>query len=175
MTDGKELLRAGVTFSGPVTVNGPMFDIHDNARVELHVSGAEAKTEKDVKKNASAEDEPLPPAFLSVKGEDDRRILHAVSVMQQEGMFKHAYDYAWVMLVMNQTRELPHFDSIPSFCSYLSSIGIESLPSLSSVTKKAGVARREHPGWTFADTADANETRRRNNVASRFLSLVRKG
>lgn len=81
MTDGKELLRAGVTFSGPVTVNGPMFDIHDNARVELHVSGAEVKTEKDVKKSAPAEDEPLPPAFLSVKGEEIRARLEAAGLV----------------------------------------------------------------------------------------------
>lgn len=29
----------GVTFSGPVTFNGPMFDIHDNEHVHMHVSG----------------------------------------------------------------------------------------------------------------------------------------
>lgn len=29
----------GVTFSGPVTFNGPMFDIHDNEHVHMHVNG----------------------------------------------------------------------------------------------------------------------------------------
>lgn len=174
--EAKDLFRAGVTLGGPVTVNGPMFDIHDNACVEMHVQcGEGAKCERDIKTPAEGVDAKMPSAFMSVKAQDDGRILHAVSVMQQEGIFKHAYDYAWVMLVMNQTRELPHFDSIPSFHIYLSGIGIKNLPSLSSVTKKVCTARREHPGWTFADTADANETRRRNNVASRFLSLVRKG
>ena len=53
-------------------------------------------------------------------------------------------------------------------------IGVANLPSLSSVEKKTAMACRQHPAWTFTDTADTNETRRRNNVASRFLCLVRK-
>ena len=105
----------------------------------------------------------------------ERKIAAAIAVMQEEGIFKHAYDYAWIMLVMNQNGGLPHFDSVSSYHTFLVHIGVTDLPSLSSVEKKAATACRQHPSWTFTDTADTNETRRRNNVASRFLSLVRKG
>lgn len=104
----------------------------------------------------------------------DKKICTAIMTMQAEKQFRHAYDYAWIMLVMNQTRELPHFDSVSSYHSFLVRIGVANLPSLSSVEKKTAMACRQHPAWTFTDTADTNETRRRNNVASRFLSLVRK-
>lgn len=31
----------GITFTGPITVNGPMFDIHDNGAVNIHMNGSE--------------------------------------------------------------------------------------------------------------------------------------
>ena len=106
--------------------------------------------------------------------EMEGKINRAIAVMQEEKIFKFAYDYVWVMLVMNQTAGMPHFESTPSFHCFLGRIGVKEMPTLASLKKKATTARRLHPGWTFADTADVNETRRRNNVASRFLSLVRK-
>ena len=106
--------------------------------------------------------------------EMEAKINPAIAVMQEEKIFKFAYDYVWVMLVMNQTAGMPHFESTPSFHCFLGRIGVKEMPTLASLKKKAATARRLHPGWTFADTADVNETRRRNNVASRFLSLVRK-
>lgn len=105
----------------------------------------------------------------------ETKISRAITVMQQEDLFKRAYDYVWVMLVMNQTDGLPHFDSPSSFHSYLLHIGVANIPSVPTLKKKAAVARCAHPSWKFSDTADVNETRRRNNVASRFLSLFRKG
>ena len=104
----------------------------------------------------------------------DEKIRAAIAAMQEEKLFRHAYDYAWIMLVMNQNGGLPHFDSVSSYHTFLVRIGVADLPSLSSVEKKAATACRQHPSWTFTDTADTNETRRRNNVASRFLCLVRK-
>ena len=29
----------GITFTGDITVNGPMFDIHDNQHVHIHTNG----------------------------------------------------------------------------------------------------------------------------------------
>ena len=39
----KEQKTLGVTFKGPVTFNGPMFDIHDNKYVKVVNSGGEKK------------------------------------------------------------------------------------------------------------------------------------
>ena len=49
----------------------------------------------------------------------ERKIAAAIAVMQEEGIFKHAYDYAWIMLVMNQNGGLPHFDSVSSYHTFL--------------------------------------------------------
>lgn len=134
-----------------------------NVEAGAHAAPAEAKTEAE---EAAAGALPCDTV--------ERKIASAIVAMQEEGIFKHAYDYVWLMLVMNQTRGLPHFDSTPSFHGFLTRIGVKETPTLASLKKKASAAYRQHPSWTFADTADANETRRRNNVASRFLSIVRK-
>lgn len=105
----------------------------------------------------------------------EERIKEAIATMQDERLFRYGYDYVWLMLAMNQNRDLPSFDSISSFRDFLVRIGINDLPSTSNFLKKSATARRQHPSWTFTDTSDLNETRRRNNLASRFLSLMRKG
>lgn len=35
----KKQVIGGITFTGPITVNGPMFDIHDNQHVHIHQGG----------------------------------------------------------------------------------------------------------------------------------------
>lgn len=35
----KKQVVGGITFTGPITVNGPMFDIHDNQHVHIHNGG----------------------------------------------------------------------------------------------------------------------------------------
>lgn len=104
------------------------------------------------------------------------RIRRALQVMVQEKVLKYGYDYAWVMLAMDGIEELPHFKSVQSFLVYLrDTLGLDGLPGESSVSKKVRDTRGRHPNWTFADTDDARERTRRNNVANRFLSLFRKG
>ncbi len=143
---------------------------------ELNAQQQELNVEADGAHTAPAEAETEEIAADALPCDAvERKISAAITTMQGEGIFKHAYDYVWLMLVMNQTRELPHFDSTPSFHGFLGRIGVKEMPTLASLKKKAATAHRQHPSWTFTDTIDANETRRRNNVASRFLSLVRKG
>ena len=60
---------------------------------------------------------------------DDERILRCVNVMNEEGKLKHLYDYTWVMEVMNQTKDLPKFDTPASFITYMEDLGIKRLPS----------------------------------------------
>ena len=38
-------LVPGVTFSGPITINGPMFDIHDNHHVTIVSNTKEGKSD----------------------------------------------------------------------------------------------------------------------------------
>ena len=48
-------LLPGVTFSGPITVNGPMFDIHDNQHVTIISSTKEEKSAASASKELTSE------------------------------------------------------------------------------------------------------------------------
>lgn len=104
------------------------------------------------------------------------KIRRAIRTMREEKTLKRAYDYLWVMLVMNQTAGLPNFTSAHSFLTYLRQhAGIhDGLPCESSLHKKWEETHGTHPFWKFTDTKDTRETIRRNNVGNRFLSLIRK-
>ena len=107
----------------------------------------------------------------------DRLIKQAIETMMDEGVIKHSYDLAFVMQLMKETDGLPHFDSPNSFLTYISDLGIDDLPSEDSIKKKLSATFGKYPAWRFTDQKgkDATEAKRRNNVASRFLSLYRKG
>lgn len=103
------------------------------------------------------------------------RIRRAIEVMQQEEVLRYKYDYAWLKVIMDSTEGLPSFRSAQSFVDYLRGLGVADVPSESSISRYMDLPRGRHPQWTFADTSDGRECQRRNLVASRFLSLVRKG
>ena len=48
-------LVPGVTFSGPITINGPMFDIHDNQHVTIISSTKEEKSATSASKELTSE------------------------------------------------------------------------------------------------------------------------
>lgn len=102
----------------------------------------------------------------------DRRIKNVINVMKAEGAFKYLYDYTWVMLVMNDTRGLPDFDSPQSFLRFLNDLGLEGLPEVTSVKKMNNKVSGLFPNWVFTDK-DKTEANRCINVAKRFLSLYR--
>ena len=54
-------------------------------------------------------------------------------------------------------------------------IGLDGLPSESTLQKKNGETHGNFPQWDFRDTDDTLEVNRRNNVGRRFLSLLRQG
>ena len=104
------------------------------------------------------------------------KIRHAIRTMREENLLKKQYDYLWLMLALSNEKDLPHFDTPKGFLQYLhTNIGLEELPSTSSLQKKYGETRGYFPNWTFHDTDDTLEVNRRINVGKRFLSLLRKG
>lgn len=104
----------------------------------------------------------------------DACVKSVLSQMKAEGMIENLYDYTWVMGVMNDTEGLPHFDSPSSFIKYLTGLGIENLPSESTIKKEYGKMLGKFPEWTFIGK-DKTESDRRINVAKRFLNLYRNG
>lgn len=103
-----------------------------------------------------------------------QRIKNCIYEMTAEGTLKHLYDYTWVMMVMNETDGMPRFDTPTSFVDYMKQSGVKSIPTRSNITKYYDKARGKFPNWTFPD-ADGKEATRRNNVAKRFINLMRCG
>ncbi len=163
MSENKHILP-GVTFTGPVTVNGPMFDIHNNDHV--HINGLPMAEQ-------GVPDE-TPPTTTSDMPSKEQRIYRAICIMREEGVLKHLYDYAWVMAVMNETEGLPHFSSPASFHTYMANdVGVERLPDESQLRKESNSYSGQFPQWKFIK-ADTTEGNRRINVAKRFLNLMMK-
>lgn len=151
-------------------MSGNYVDVHDNEVVNLSIDKAgEVRVEKKV---AAGETQ---AANEGVVQDQNSRILHAIEVMQQEGLFRFKYDYAWLKVIMDSTEGLPKFRSAQSFVDYLKDVGIQDVPSESSISGHMDLPRGQHPNWSFSDTQDERECQRRNLVASRFLSLYRKG
>lgn len=107
----------------------------------------------------------------------DKQLKTAVEIMKKEKVIKNLYDYAYIMKIMNETEDLPTFNSPKSFLDYFKGLGITDLPGDDSIKKKVNATFGNHPSWTFTDTKgkDANEAKRRVYVGSRFLSIYRKG
>ena len=144
MSENKHILP-GVTFTGPVTVNGPMFDIHNNDHV--HINGLPMAEQ-------GVPDE-TPPTTTSDMPSKEQRIYRAICIMREEGVLKHLYDYAWVMAVM------------------ANDVGVERLPDESQLRKASNSYSGQFPQWKFIK-ADTTEGNRRINVAKRFLNLMMK-
>lgn len=75
----------GITFTGNITVNGPMFDIHDNQHVHIHTNGEERSDAEETREAPSDEElvKKLMPIFYN-KEEDVRQFLKEIRGMAQE-------------------------------------------------------------------------------------------
>ena len=165
MEEKKTRTIGGITFTGDITVHGPMFDIHDNQHVHIYNGNSEGKKEEEVDVQALKTDD-----IVMV----DEQVKKAVMTLKSEGVLKYLYDYTWLMVVMNQTKGLPSFDTPQSFVTYLKGLQLADLPDVSSVKKAYGYVYGDFPNWTFQDK-DTTEANRRINVAKRFLNIYRKG
>lgn len=77
----------GITFTGPITVNGPMFDIHDNQHVHIHANGEERSDAEETREAPSDEGlvAKLMPIFYNNE-EDVRQFLKEIQGMAQENI-----------------------------------------------------------------------------------------
>ena len=98
-------------------------------------------------------------------------------VVAEQGVLAYRYDYAWLyaMIQQDELKGIERFQSVESFRQYLINIGIKDVPSNSTISDRYGCLRHKYPDWTFTDSHDALETKRRINVAKRFLCLFMKG
>ena len=117
------------------------------------------------------EEQPLDDDGLS---DIDRRVALAMSVLQRNGALRNPYDYTWIMVAIGDGMidGLGAFRSPQSYINYLQSIGIEHVPSRSTLSQWYGRVFGKYPDWEFTDTKDPMEILRRKNVFKQFQSAM---
>ena len=107
----------------------------------------------------------------------DHRVALAMSVMQQNGALRNPYDYTWIMVGISDGMidGLGAFRSPQSFMNYLHGLGIEKVPSRSTLSAWYNRVIGKYPDWEFTDTTDPAEILRRKNVFRQFQSAMRFG
>ena len=115
-------------------------------------------------------------AALLSNGSMAERIRHAIVELRTEHLLRRKFDYAWLKIAMDTLDDMPVFLSAQTFLDYLKDeVGLDDLPSESSISKRMDMARGKIFEWHFTDTSDAQETSRRNNIVKRFYNLTRGG
>ena len=102
----------------------------------------------------------------------DTCVKYAINTLRNNGVFRHAYDYTWIMMAINQglIEDLDAFRSPQAFIDYLAELGIDKLPTRFSISLAFSKTLDTYPEWTFIDVSDACEILRRKNVVKQFLS-----
>lgn len=137
--------------------------------------------------DAETQDDEPPAKELNTLDRDEK-IKRTILKMQEEGLFKNVYDYTWIMLFMNEVNkyktnddykykslELPTFNSSQSFVNYLNNtLQLNNTPSRATIGNQQNNTNGTFP-WTFTDTSDENENKRRNHIVTRFISCYNTG
>ena len=106
--------------------------------------------------------------------EINRRMALAVKMLKQNGAMRYGYDYTWIMAAIGDgvVEGLGGFKSPQSFMDYLTSIGVEHLPSRTTLSTWYGKVLGTYPNWEFIDTQDPHEILRRKNVVRQLISAL---
>ena len=96
----------------------------------------------------------------------------AICILRGNNVFRHYYDYAWIMMAINDgvIDEFEAFQSPQKFLDYLYEIGIDKLPTRYTISLACSKTIERYPDWVFVNVNDANESLRRKNVVKQFLS-----
>ena len=108
-------------------------------------------------------------------GDMERRVALAIQVLQKNGALRSPYDYTWIMVAIGDgvVKGMGAFRSPQSFMDYLHRLGVEHVPSRSTLSAWYNKVLGTYPDWEFTDTQDPQEILRRKNVVRQFLSAMR--
>ena len=108
--------------------------------------------------------------------EINRRMALALKMLKQNGAVRYGYDYTWIMVAIGDgvVEGLGGFKSPQSFMDYLSSLGVEHVPSRTTLSTWFGKVLGTYPNWEFIDTNDPQEIQRRKNVIRQLVSALNK-
>lgn len=98
------------------------------------------------------------------------------AIVTEKSVIANLYDFAWIYSAVQEgsLKGIKMFCSVNSFRQYLFDIGIENVPSNSTISDKCILQNKPFPDWKYPD-CDVTETQRRINVVKRFLCLYNKG
>ena len=101
------------------------------------------------------------------------RFKKAIMALQNEGLIKHKYDYAWLYaaIQIGVVDGMSIFASVNSFIIYVTDLGIEGVAAISTLSQYYSYVQGKFPDWSFTDTLDMREKTRRVNLVKRFLKL----
>ena len=102
------------------------------------------------------------------------RMSHALKMLEQDGTIRHKYDYTWIMVAIGDgaVKGMSAFRSPQSFMDYLQSLGVESVPSRTTISTWYNRVVGRFPDWKFTDTKDPREIIRRKNVVKRLICAL---
>lgn len=106
----------------------------------------------------------------------NRRMAAALNSLRQQEILRHRYDYTWIMTAIGDgaLAGMSRFKSPQSFIDYLADLGIEQLPSRTTLSTWFGRVLGKFPHWEFTDTTDVREIQRRIGVVKHLLSELAK-
>ena len=110
------------------------------------------------------------------RGHSDRFVTQALAVLLQNGVMTHPFDYTWIMVAIGDgaVEGMGGFKSPQSFMDYLSSLGVEHIPSRTTLSTFYNKVWGTYPDWEFFDTEDPQEILRRKNVVRQLISALNK-
>ena len=108
--------------------------------------------------------------------EINRRMTIALRYLKETGVIRYGYDYTWIMEAIcdGAIKGLGAFKSPQSYMDYLRSLGVESVPSRTTLSTWYGKILGRYPNWEFIDTQDPQEILRRINVVRQLISMLNK-
>ncbi len=109
-------------------------------------------------------------------GDKDRHFALALEVLERNKTIRYLYDYTWIMVAIGDDaiKGLGAFRSPQSFMDYLSGLGVERIPSRTTLSSFNNKVVGTYPDWEFTDTDDPQEILRRKNVVRQLISALNK-
>ena len=106
----------------------------------------------------------------------DQCLLSAISTLRENKVIVHPYDFTWIMAAINQyaVDGIEGFRSSNAFVKYLKVLGVKDVPCRDTISSNINKVEDVYPTWTFSDTDEPCEVRRRRNVAIQFVAAYNK-
>ena len=106
----------------------------------------------------------------------DQCLLSALTTLRENKVIVRPYDFTWIMAAINQyaVDGIEGFRSSNAFVKYLKELGVEGVPCRDTISSNINKVEDVYPAWTFSDTDEPCEVRRRRNVAIQFVAAYNK-